>query len=81
MAYHLMWAQKDEREKSWRCELNALYSKESYDPLTVKLDRWSKAKSLHSIMTEHKMIEMEGRLLSVKMENKYENWHIKRILP
>jgi len=44
MAYHLMWAQKDEREKSWRCELNALYSKESYDPLTVKLDRWSKAK-------------------------------------
>ncbi|ESQ24159.1 MAG: transposase [uncultured Acidilobus sp. JCHS] len=32
--------------------------KESHDPPTVKLGRWLRAKSLHSIMTDHKMIEM-----------------------
>jgi hypothetical protein len=34
-----------------------LGSKESHDPLTVS--RWLRAKSLHSIMNEHKMIEMK----------------------
>ena len=33
-----------------------LGSKESRDPPTVS--RWLRAKSLHSIMNEHKMIEM-----------------------
>ena len=35
-----------------------LDSKESRDPPTVKLGRWLRAKSLHSIMIEHKMNEM-----------------------
>lgn len=35
-----------------------LGSKESLDLPTVKLGRWLRAKSLHSIMIEHKMIEM-----------------------
>ena len=35
-----------------------LGSKESPDPPTVKFGRWLRAKSLHSIMNEHKMIEM-----------------------
>ena len=35
-----------------------LGSKESRDPPTVKLGRWLRAKSLHSIMIEHKMSEM-----------------------
>jgi len=34
-----------------------LSSKESHDPLTVS--RWLRAKSLHSIMNEDKMIEMK----------------------
>ncbi|BDB98679.1 hypothetical protein SACC_16960 [Saccharolobus caldissimus] len=36
-----------------------LGSKESHDPLVVKLGRWLRAKSLHSIMNEHKMSEMK----------------------
>ena len=36
-----------------------LGSKESHDPTTVKFGRWLRAKSLHSIMNEHKMIEMK----------------------
>lgn len=36
-----------------------LGSKESHDPPTVKFGRWLRAKSLHSIMIEHKMIEMK----------------------
>ncbi|WP_350309074.1 hypothetical protein [Ignisphaera cupida] len=36
-----------------------LDSKESHDPPTAKLSRCLKAKSLYSIMNEHKMIEME----------------------
>ncbi|WP_229709677.1 hypothetical protein [Vulcanisaeta souniana] len=36
-----------------------LGSKESHDPPTVKLGRWLRAKSLHSIMNEHKMNEMK----------------------
>ncbi|MFP3227039.1 MAG: IS200/IS605 family accessory protein TnpB-related protein, partial [Sulfolobaceae archaeon] len=36
-----------------------LGSKESHDPSTVKFGRWLRAKSLHSIMNEHKMIEMK----------------------
>jgi len=36
-----------------------LGSKESHDPPTVKFGRWLRAKSLHSIMNEHKMIEMK----------------------
>ncbi len=35
-----------------------LGSKESHDPPTVKFGRWLRAKSLHSIMNERKMIEM-----------------------
>jgi len=35
-----------------------LGSKESHDPPTVKFGRWLRAKSLHSILNEHKMIEM-----------------------
>jgi len=35
-----------------------LGSKESHDPPTVKLGRWLRAKSLHQIMIEDKMIEM-----------------------
>ncbi|MEJ2770348.1 MULTISPECIES: hypothetical protein [unclassified Stygiolobus] len=35
-----------------------LGSKESHDPPTVKFGRWLRAKSLHSIMNEHKIIEM-----------------------
>jgi len=34
-----------------------LGSKESHDPPTVS--RWLRAKSLHSIMNEHEMIEMK----------------------
>jgi len=33
--------------------------KESHDPPAVKLGRWLRAKSLHSIMIEHKMSEMK----------------------
>ena len=36
-----------------------LGSKESHDPPTVKFGRWLRAKSLHSIMNEYKMIEMK----------------------
>ncbi|WCM38577.1 hypothetical protein [Saccharolobus islandicus] len=36
-----------------------LGSNESHDPSTVKFGRWLRAKSLHSIMNEHKMIEMK----------------------
>ena len=36
-----------------------LGSKESHDPSTVKFGRWLRAKSLHSIMNEYKMIEMK----------------------
>ncbi len=36
-----------------------LGSKESHDPPTVKFGRWLRAKSLHSIVIERKMIEME----------------------
>jgi transposase len=36
-----------------------LGSKESHDPPTVELGRWLRAKSLHSIVIERKMIEMK----------------------
>ena len=36
-----------------------LGSKESHDPSTVKFGRWLRAKSLHSIMIDHKMSEMK----------------------
>ncbi|QXJ30784.1 ISC1913 family transposase, second ORF [Saccharolobus shibatae] len=36
-----------------------LGSKESHDPPTIKLGRWLRAKSLHLIMIEDKMIEMK----------------------
>jgi hypothetical protein len=36
-----------------------LGSKESHDPPTVKFGRWLRAKSLHSIMIDHKMSEMK----------------------
>jgi len=39
------------------CEPRAVGLKESHDPPTAS--RWLRAKSLHSIMNEHKMIEMK----------------------
>jgi hypothetical protein len=41
---------------------------ESHDPTTVELGRWLRAKSLHSIMIERKMIEMrvEGQTVKVR---------------
>ncbi|MEJ2773303.1 hypothetical protein [Stygiolobus sp. CP859M] len=36
-----------------------LGSKESHDPPTVEFSRWLRTNSLHSIMNEHKMIEMK----------------------
>jgi len=36
-----------------------LGSKEPHDPPTLKTGRWLRAKSLHPIMNEHKMIEMK----------------------
>ena len=39
--------------------LMPLGSKESHDPPVLKAGRWLRAKSLHQIMIEHKMIEMK----------------------
>jgi hypothetical protein len=41
----------------WDVSPVPLGSKESHDPPTAS--RWLRAKSLHSIMNEHKMIEMK----------------------
>ncbi|BDC00122.1 hypothetical protein [Saccharolobus caldissimus] len=49
-------AQKGESENSRDVSPVPL---ESHDPPTVKLGRWLRAKSLHSIMVEHKMSEMK----------------------
>ncbi|BDB99981.1 hypothetical protein [Saccharolobus caldissimus] len=53
------YAQKDEGEKCGDVSPVPLGSKESHDPPTVKPGKWLRAKSLHSIMNEDKMIEMK----------------------
>ncbi|MQL56057.1 IS200/IS605 family element transposase accessory protein TnpB [Acidianus ambivalens] len=61
-------------EEKWHRDVVALYnltkragdvspvplgSKESHDPYVIKMSVWLRAKSLHSIMNKHKMIEMK----------------------
>ncbi|WP_218260268.1 hypothetical protein [Saccharolobus shibatae] len=53
------YAQKDEGENCGDVSPVPLGSKESHDPPTIKLGRWLRAKSLHSITIEDKMIEMK----------------------
>jgi len=60
MASHLMWAKPKGVGVIWDVSPVPLGSKESRDPPTVKLGRWLRAKSLHSIMIEHKMSEMRA---------------------
>ncbi|QXJ34823.1 hypothetical protein [Saccharolobus shibatae] len=55
----LGYAQKDEGEKYTDVSPVSLGSKESHDPSTIKLGRWLRAKSLHSIMIEDKKSEMK----------------------
>ena len=43
----------------WDVSPVPLGSKESHDPPTVKLGRLLRAKSLHSIIIEHKMSEIK----------------------
>jgi len=52
------YAQKGERDYGDVSPV-PLGSKESHDPPTVKFGRWLRAKSLHSITNERKMIEMK----------------------
>jgi len=52
-----MWAMPKRAGVIWDVSLVPLGSKESHDPPT--LSRWLRAKSLHSIMNEHKIIEMK----------------------
>ena len=57
MNSHSMWAMPKRVGEIWdECPV-PLGSKESHDPPTVS--RWLRAKSLHSIMIEHKMSEMK----------------------
>jgi len=59
MNSHSMWAMPKRVGVIWdECPV-PLGSRESHDPPTVKLGRWFRAKSLHSIMNEHKMSEMK----------------------
>ncbi|EHP68121.1 hypothetical protein MetMK1DRAFT_00025440 [Metallosphaera yellowstonensis MK1] len=55
-----MWALPKRVGVIWDVSPVPLGSKESHDPPTVKLSRWFRAKSLHSIMIEHKMSEMRA---------------------
>jgi len=54
-----MWAMPKGVGVIWDVSLVPLGSKESRDPPTVKAGRWLRAKSLHSIMIEHKMSEIK----------------------
>ncbi len=58
MASHSMWAKPKGVGVIWDVSAVPLDSEESRDPPTVKLGRWLRAKSLDSIMIEHKMSEM-----------------------
>ena len=58
MASHSMWAKPKGVGVIWDVSPVLLGSKEPRDPPTVKLSRWLRAKSLRSIMIEHKMSEM-----------------------
>jgi len=53
-----MWALPKRVGVIWDVSPVPLDSKESHDPPTVS--RWLRAKSLHSIMIEHKMSEMRA---------------------
>ena len=59
MNSHSMWAMPKGVGVIWDVSLVPLGSKESRDPPTVKAGRWLRAKSLHSIMIEHKMSEIK----------------------
>ena len=58
MASHSMWAKPKGVGVIWDVSPVPLGSKEPRDPPT--LSRWLRAKSLHSIMIEHKMSEMRA---------------------
>ena len=58
MNSHSMWALPKRVGVIWDVSPLPLDSKESRDPPTVS--RWLRAKSLHSIMIEHKMSEMRA---------------------
>ena len=51
-----MWAMPKRVGVIWDVSPVPFGSKESHDP--PKVSRWLRTKSLHSIMNEHKMIEM-----------------------
>ncbi|EHP70109.1 hypothetical protein MetMK1DRAFT_00006110 [Metallosphaera yellowstonensis MK1] len=57
MNSHSMWALPKGVGVIWDVSPVPLDSKESHDPPTVS--RWLRAKSLHSIMIEHKMSEIK----------------------
>jgi len=59
MNSHSMWALPKRVGVIWDVSPVPLGSKESHDPPTVKLGRWLRAKSLHSIIIEHKMSEIK----------------------
>ena len=58
MNSHSMWALPKGVGVIWDVSPVPLGSKESHDPPTVS--RWLRAKSLHSIVIEHKMSEMRA---------------------
>jgi len=59
MNCHSMWAMPKRVGVIWDVSPLPLGSKESHDLPTVKAGGWLRAKSLHSIMNEDKMIEMK----------------------
>jgi len=59
MSSHSMWAMPKRVGVIWDVSPVPLGSKESRDPPTLKSVRLLMAKSLHSIMIEHKMSEMK----------------------
>ncbi|EHP69267.1 hypothetical protein MetMK1DRAFT_00020160 [Metallosphaera yellowstonensis MK1] len=59
MNCHSMWAMPKRVGVIWDVSPLPLGSKEPHDPPTVKAGGWLRAKSLHSIMNEDKMIEMK----------------------
>jgi len=60
MASHLMWALPKRVGVIRDVNPLPLGSKESRDPPTLKSGRWLRAKPLHSIMNEDKMIEIKA---------------------
>ena len=60
MNSHSMWAMPKRVGVIWDVSPVPLGSKESHDPPTVKLGRLLRAKSLHSIIIEHKMSEIKA---------------------